>query len=71
MSERDQRPLPQAYLKQITRLLQLHKETHPTRIAQRYGVTDEYVRQLWVRYQPHEMAPLDESLEVFYRVRHE
>jgi hypothetical protein len=50
----------------MARLLQLHKQTHPHRIAARYGVTDEYVRQLWVGYQPHEMAPLDESLETFF-----
>lgn len=50
----------------MARLLQLHKEIHPARIAARYGVTDEYVRQLWVKYQPHEMAPIAESLETFY-----
>jgi hypothetical protein len=58
--------MPEAYLRQIARLLQMHKELHPERIARRYGVTDEYVRQLWVRYQPHEMAPLTEALETFY-----
>lgn len=58
--------MPEQYLKQMARLLQLHKQTHPQRIAARYGVTDEYVRQLWVGYQPHEMAPLDESLETLF-----
>jgi len=66
MCRKGQSPLPEQYLRQMARLLQLHKETHPQRIAARYGVTDEYVRQLWVGYQPHEMAPLSESLETFY-----
>lgn len=50
----------------MARLLQLHKELHPTRIAARYGVTDEYVRQLWERWHPHEMATVSEALEGFY-----
>ena len=60
------RPLPQAYLRQIARFLQVYNDTRPLRIAARYGVSDEYVRQLWVRFHAHEMAPLGEALETFY-----
>ena len=66
MCKKGHSPMPETYLRQMARLLQLHKELHPERIGRRYGVTDEYVRQLWVRYQPHEMAPLSEALETFY-----
>ena len=66
MCRRGQSSIPETQSRQIARLLHLHKETHPTRIAQRYGVTDEYVRQLWVRFHAHEMAPLDEALVTFY-----
>ena len=59
-------PLPTAYLRQMARLLQIHKQTHPKRIAQRYGVSDEFVRELWSKYSLEEMAPLSEALEVFY-----
>ena len=58
--------MPRAYLKQMARLLQVYKDTYPERIARRYGVTHEEVRQLAEKYQPEEMAPLSEALEVFY-----
>lgn len=53
----------------MARLMQTYKELHPHRIAKRYGVTDEYVRQLWLKYNQQQMAPLAESLETFYGTR--
>ena len=58
--------MPEHYLRQMARLLQLHKETHEDCIGRRYGVTGEYVRQVWARTLKHEMAPLTESLQVMY-----
>ena len=40
---------------------------HPIRIAQRYGVSVEFVRQLDGKYQPDEMAPLTEALAISLR----
>jgi hypothetical protein len=61
-----QSPLPRVYLRQMARLMQVHKDTHPERIARRFGVTEEVVRQLSEKYQPQELAPLPEALEVLY-----
>ena len=35
---------------QIARLMYLHMETHPARIARLHGITAKYVRQLWAAY---------------------
>lgn len=66
MCREGQSPLPQKYLKQMARLLQVHKETHEDCIGRRFGVTGEYVRQVWNRMHKHEMASMEEALEVFY-----
>lgn len=66
MCKPGQSPLPAHYLRQMARLLQMHKELHEDCIGRRYGVTGEYVRQVWNRLHKHEMAPMSESLEVMY-----
>ena len=50
----------------MARLMSIHKNTHPMRIARRYGVTEEFVRQLESRYPFEELAPVSEALEAFY-----
>lgn len=55
-------PMKSDKRKQMARLLQLHYETHPLRIAERLGVTRQYVTRVWSETPPEEMAPVDESL---------
>lgn len=66
MCRKGQSPIPTVHLKQMARLLQTYKELHPVRIARRYGVSEEFVRELASRYQPEELPPLCEALEVLY-----
>jgi len=66
MCRRGQSPLPEKYLRQMARLMQMHKDLHPQRIARRYGVAAETVCELAARYQPDDLPPLAEALEVFY-----
>lgn len=58
--------MPEQNLRQMARLLQLHKETNEDCIGRRFGVTGEYVRQVWARMYKAEMASLDEAIETFY-----
>lgn len=58
-------PLNERLRREMARLLQLHVETHPDRIARRFGVTPRYVRQLWARYPMSEMASLSDALHGF------
>ena len=55
--------MPTAYLKQMARRLQTHRDLHPARIAGRYGVSEALVRNLEAKYQPEELPPLCEALE--------
>jgi hypothetical protein len=55
--------LGSAVLRRIARLMQLHHDTHPDRIGQRFGVTATYVRQVWGRFTLNEMAPCHEAIE--------
>jgi len=45
----------------LARLMQLHRLTHPKRIAPLFGVGAQYMRQLW---REQEMAPLKDVLEL-------
>lgn len=63
MTMRGHSPLHPSKPKQMARLLQLHAETHPRRVAERFGVTERYVRKVWSRFATDEMAPLSEALE--------
>jgi len=48
----------------MARLFQLHHDTHPKRIAVKFGVTDQYVRQVWRQMPAEDMAPLDEAISI-------
>lgn len=55
-------PMPTVKLKRMARLVALHFECHPARIARIFGVTESYVRQCWRDHAPEDLAPLDESI---------
>ena len=50
--------------KQIARLMQLHQQTHPQRIADRWKVTSERVRQIWTEMPREEQAELQDVLVI-------
>lgn len=62
MTRRSHHPLPKQTLKLVARLVQVHFDTHPERLARRFGLSPSYVRQLWRSYLHNEMAPLDDAL---------
>lgn len=39
--------LPRQRLEQLALLMHLHLETHPNRIGRKWGVSGNYIRQLW------------------------
>ena len=47
---------------QIARLMYLHSETHPARIARLYGIGVRHVRQLWADHMQWESATPEEAL---------
>lgn len=46
----------------MARLMHLHAITHPERVAQRFGVSANYVRQLWRTMDVQDMAMTHEIL---------
>lgn len=54
--------MPKQTLKLMARLVQIHADTHPERLARRFGVTAGYIRQQWRQYLQHEMASIQEAL---------
>lgn len=62
MTRRSHHPLPKQTLKLMARLVQVHFDTHPERVARRFGVTAGYVRQQWREYLHNEMASIQEAL---------
>lgn len=64
MTRRSHHPLPKQTLKLVARLVQVHFDTHPERVARRFGLSPSYVRQLWREHLIGEMASLEEALGV-------
>lgn len=62
MTRRSHTPLPKQTLKVVARLVQVHFDTHPERIARRFGLSQSYVRQLWREHLIGEMAALREAI---------
>jgi hypothetical protein len=54
--------LPAADHRKIARLMQLHQETHPERIGQRFSVTGEYVRRIWTNLPADDQADLEDVI---------
>lgn len=50
-------------LRRMARMMQLHLETHPERLARHFGVSVSYVRQQWRTMDTKEMASLREILD--------
>ena len=55
--------LTKADHRRIARLLQLHFETHPSRIGKLWGVSASGVRKVWRELAVEEMGPLTETLQ--------
>ena len=60
--------LTKADHKRMARMLQLHFETDPRRIARRWGVSVSCVRKAWRELPVDEMAPLGEAWLEFRNV---
>lgn len=56
--------LPAAEHRKIARLMQLHQQTHPERIARRWNITEEYVRRIWSKLPTDEQAALDDVIGI-------
>lgn len=54
--------LSQADQARIARLVQLHHETHPDRIAKRFNISGDYAQRIWSRLPAHEQSSLSEAL---------
>ncbi len=61
---RGQKTIPLSTRRQLARLLQLHHETHPARLAARLGLSAGYVRRLWTETEIREMATLSQALSL-------
>ncbi len=46
----------------VARLIQLHQETHPDRIAKRFNISGDYARRIWSKLPAHEQSSLSEAL---------
>lgn len=53
----------------IARLVQLHRQTHPARIAGILGVTANYVQRIWAQTTLPEMPSTQEALEALTVLR--
>jgi endonuclease III len=65
MPRKDDHVRPESDRREMTRLMQIHVDTHPERIARRYGVTAQYVRQLWRERLQQDMATYEEAFRAF------
>jgi hypothetical protein len=63
MTLKGKKQLPKAVHRMMARLLQTHFETDPRRIAHRFGVCPEYVRQTWREMPADEMSLISEVTE--------
>lgn len=50
--------------RQIARLMQIHQQTHPTRLGVRFNITDDYVRKIWSQIPASEQAALEDVLGI-------
>lgn len=65
MSRCGQKQIDKGTRKVIARLMHLHHQTHPDRLAQRFNVTAQYVRMIWAKCSLDEHATLREALGVY------
>jgi hypothetical protein len=65
MTRLARRPMEKGLRKAIARLMHLHHQTHPDRLAQRFGLTPFYVRKLYTELPLEEQVSLREALKVF------
>lgn len=63
MTLKGHHPVDRDALRRMARMMQLHLETHPARVARHFGVSVSYVRQQWRERDLKEMASLKEVLD--------
>jgi hypothetical protein len=56
--------LPQDAHRQIARLMQIHQQTHPARLATRWNLSTERIRQIWTELPACEQADLEDVLGI-------
>lgn len=66
MTRKGQSPMEQAVRSKIARLMQLHLDTNPNRVARRFGISVSYVRQLWRERDRPQLAPTHDALATLY-----
>jgi hypothetical protein len=47
----------------MARLMQVHQETHPRRLAQKFGVSREYVYKVWTDIPADEQAEIEHAIQ--------
>jgi len=57
-------PIGKEAERRIARLMQLHVETHPKRVAQKVGLSAKHIRRLWGKFEVRDMPPAEEALEI-------
>lgn len=58
---------PVSIRQEVARLVQIHYDTHPIRIALKFGFTPGYVRSLWRQIETERMAPNHPTIDNFRR----
>lgn len=64
MTMRGEKELSPATHRKIARLMQLHYETNPNRLAQRLGVSAKHIRAIWSQTDTWQMPPISQALEL-------
>lgn len=59
------KPVPARIRLAIARLMEIHAETHPKRIAARFGLSAEYCKRLWAQTERKEWPDNRIALAVF------
>jgi hypothetical protein len=65
MTRLAQKPMDKSLIRAMARLMHLHHQTHPDRIAKRFNITPRYVREISKEFPPDERVTLPEAIEAF------
>jgi 2-oxo-4-hydroxy-4-carboxy--5-ureidoimidazoline (OHCU) decarboxylase len=65
MTRLARKPMDKGTLKVIARLLHLHHQTHPDRLAEMFDITPFYVRKVYSECPLEEFETLRDALQVF------
>lgn len=65
MTRAARKPMDKSLVKAIARLMHLHHQTHPNRLAERFGITPWYCRKIYGEMPLEDLPALREALKVF------